>query len=77
MRNILGAVFVVLMPYAIEAGALKIPNASQYIGSTFALIYAAFGMVMIGFLLFEPHGLVGIVKRIKSGRRISHPGALR
>jgi branched-chain amino acid transport system permease protein len=73
---LLGATFVVLMPYAIEAAALKLPNAGQYVGSVFALIYAAFGVVMIGFLVFEPHGLVGIVKRLTL-RRQHLPGAPR
>ena len=32
----------------------------------FAVNYAAFGLVMILFLLFEPLGLVGIWRRIQS-----------
>ncbi|MGE3993264.1 branched-chain amino acid ABC transporter permease [Pseudorhodoplanes sp.] len=68
---LLGATFVVLMPYAIEAAALKIPNANQYIGSVFALIYASFGVVMIAFLMFEPHGLIGLLRRLISWRRRS------
>jgi len=63
---LLGAAFVVLMPYAIETAALTIPNANQYIGSIFALIYAAFGGVMIAFLMFEPHGLIGLLRRLMS-----------
>lgn len=66
---LLGAAFVVLMPYAIEGAALKIPNANQYIGSVFALIYASFGAVMIAFLMFEPHGLVGLLRRAALWRR--------
>lgn len=66
---LLGAAFVVLMPYAIEAAALKIPNANQYIGSVFALIYASFGVVMIAFLMFEPHGLVGLLRRVMTWRQ--------
>lgn len=68
---LLGAAFVVLMPYAIEVAALKIPNANQYIGSVFALIYASFGLVMIAFLMFEPQGLVGLLRRATSWRRRS------
>lgn len=61
---LLGAVFVVLMPYVIEVVALRIPNANQIIGSVFALIYASFGVVMIGFLIYEPNGLIGLWKRL-------------
>lgn len=68
---LLGAAFVVLMPYVIEIGALKIPNANQYIGSAYALIYASFGVVMIAFLMLEPRGLVGLLHRAKSRRRKS------
>lgn len=66
---LLGAAFVVLMPYAIEASALRIPNANQYIGSVFALIYASFGVVMIAFLMFEPRGLIGLLRRATAWRR--------
>ena len=52
------------MPYAIESSVLSIPESEQYAGGIFALIYAAFGAVMIGFLMFEPLGLVGIWDRL-------------
>lgn len=68
---LLGAAFVVLMPYAIETAALKLPGSSQYVGSVFALIYASFGLVMIGFLMFEPRGLIGIWNRVMARRRQS------
>jgi branched-chain amino acid transport system permease protein len=32
----------------------------------FAVNYAAFGLVMIAFLIFEPLGLVGIWRRIQN-----------
>ncbi|HYD58473.1 MAG TPA: branched-chain amino acid ABC transporter permease [Burkholderiales bacterium] len=63
-----GAVFVVLFPYAIESGikaALPpalLPDSSVF----FAANYAAFGLVMILFLVFEPMGLVGIWKRVQN-----------
>jgi branched-chain amino acid transport system permease protein len=52
---LLGATFVVLFPYAIEST-----------GMAFAANYAAFGLVMILFLVFEPAGLVGIWKRAQN-----------
>ncbi len=57
-----GAAFVVLLPYAIEAGAAYLPP--QLGNKVFALDYSAFGLIMILFLLFEPRGLVGIYRRV-------------
>jgi branched-chain amino acid transport system permease protein len=63
---LLGAVFVTLFPYMIEAGLLALPGAQSYAGVLFAVNYSAFGIVMILFLVFEPLGLVGIWHRIQS-----------
>jgi branched-chain amino acid transport system permease protein len=61
---VLGTAFVVLFPYAIRSLAgLVVP---QFAGQTFALEYAAFGLVMSLFLLFEPQGLVGIWRRVRN-----------
>ena len=63
---LLGAAFVTLFPYVIEAGLLALPGAQRYADLLFAVNYAAFGFVMILFLIFEPLGLVGIWRRIQS-----------
>ena len=63
---VLGAVFVTLFPYMIEAALMKLPNAQNYAGVLFAINYAAFGVVMIFFLVFEPLGLVGIWRRLQT-----------
>ncbi len=63
---LLGALFVTLFPYLIETVLLKLPGAQRYAGEVFAVNYAAFGLVMILFLVFEPLGLVGIWRRIQS-----------
>jgi branched-chain amino acid transport system permease protein len=63
---VLGAVFVTLFPYLIEAALQALPRAHQYAGVLFAVNYAAFGLVMIAFLLFEPSGLVGIWRRVQT-----------
>jgi branched-chain amino acid transport system permease protein len=63
---LLGAVFVTLFPYAIETALLLLPGARNYAGVLFAINYAAFGVVMIAFLIFEPLGLVGIWRRIQT-----------
>ena len=63
---LLGAVFVTLFPYVIETALLALPGAQRYAGEVFAVNYAAFGLVMVLFLVFEPLGLVGIWRRIQS-----------
>lgn len=60
---VLGAVFVVLFPYAIEAAMNATPLGERLSSYVFAVNYAAFGLVMILFLVFEPQGLVGIWRR--------------
>lgn len=62
----LGAVFVTVFPYMIEAALLRLPGAERYAGEVFAVNYAAFGLVMVLFLIFEPLGLVGIWRRMQT-----------
>lgn len=66
---LLGAAFVTLFPYVIEGLVMSLPGASAYASATFAANYAAFGVVMILFLMFEPSGLMGIVRRVFRRRR--------
>ena len=61
---LLGAGFVILFPYAIEAIAGYLP--ARFGNMVFALDYAAFGVVMILFLLLEPAGLMGIWRRVRN-----------
>lgn len=63
---LLGALFVTLFPYFIEAILLKLPRAQSYADILFAVNYAAFGAVMILFLVLEPLGLVGIWRRLQA-----------
>jgi branched-chain amino acid transport system permease protein len=63
---LLGAVFVTLLPYGIESALRSLPGAERYASAIFAVNYAAFGAVMILFLVFEPQGLVGIWRRLQS-----------
>ena len=63
---LLGAAFVTVFPYVIETGLLALPGAQRYAGVLFAVNYAAFGLVMILFLMLEPLGLVGIWHRVQS-----------
>jgi branched-chain amino acid transport system permease protein len=62
---VLGAIFVTLFPYAIESLVASAPTPATWANSLFAVNYAAFGLVMILFLLFEPAGLVGIWRRVQ------------
>jgi len=63
---VLGAIFVTIFPYIIEIGLLALPGAQRYASLLFAANYAAFGLVMILFLVFEPLGLAGIWRRMQT-----------
>jgi branched-chain amino acid transport system permease protein len=63
---LLGTVFVVLFPYAIEAAMTALGLAERLSSVVFAVNYAAFGLAMILFLVFEPQGLVGIWRRVQA-----------
>jgi branched-chain amino acid transport system permease protein len=68
---LLGAASVTLLPYAIEGAMQALPGGAGHAEWAFAVNYAAFGIVMCAFLLFEPHGLIAIWRRIRHflGRR--------
>ena len=63
---ILGTVFVVLFPYGIEALMAALGLSDRLSSVIFAVNYAAFGLAMILFLVFEPQGLVGIWRRAQA-----------
>ena len=63
---VLGAAFVTLFPYLIETALASLPGGESMSSLVFAVNYAAFGLVMILFLLFEPQGLVGIWQRVRN-----------
>jgi branched-chain amino acid transport system permease protein len=60
---LLGAAFVVLFPYGIESAMSLLGVAKRLESVVFAVNHAAFGLVMILFLIFEPQGLVGLWRR--------------
>ena len=62
---ILGTVFVVLFPYGIETLMTVLGLSDRLSSVIFAVNYAAFGLAMILFLVFEPQGLVGIWQRAR------------
>jgi branched-chain amino acid transport system permease protein len=63
---LLGTVFVVLFPYVIEGTMATLGLAERLASVVFAVNYAAFGLLMIVFLVFEPQGLVGIWRRTQN-----------
>jgi branched-chain amino acid transport system permease protein len=58
-----GALFVTVFPYLIEWALKALRFSDNYASSAFAINYAAFGVVMILFLMLEPTGLVGLWRR--------------
>ena len=62
---VLGTIFVVLFPHAIDALMAASGLGERLASVVFAVNYAAFGLVMILFLVFEPQGLVGIWRRVR------------
>lgn len=63
---LLGAVFVVLLPYMVEWATGVLPLPASISGLVFAINHTVFGVVMVLFLLFEPQGLVGIWQHIQN-----------
>jgi len=63
---VLGTVFVVLFPYAIDGGMALVGLSERLSSVVFAVNYSAFGLVMILFLVFEPQGLVGLWRRVQN-----------
>ena len=63
---LLGTLFVVLFPYGIEALMDMLGLTERLSSMIFAINYAAFGLAMILFLVFEPQGLVGIWRRVQA-----------
>jgi len=63
---VLGAAFVTLMPYAIDAlvAGLRLQAGAEYY--LFPAKFGAFGLLMALFLVFEPQGLVGIWRRARN-----------
>jgi branched-chain amino acid transport system permease protein len=59
---VLGAIFITLLPFAVERLFEALP---WQLGTTaFGIEQAAIGIAIIGFLLFEPDGLIEVYRRI-------------
>lgn len=63
--SIVGAIFVVALPQGVNLAINALAVPPQFKIYTFAVNYALFGVLMGGFLLFEPGGLVRLAGRLK------------
>jgi branched-chain amino acid transport system permease protein len=62
--SVLGAFFLTLLPWGIDRLFDVLPSSWRYGSALFGVQQAAIGLCIIGFLLFEPKGLVEIYRRI-------------
>jgi len=62
---VFGTIFVVLLPYTIDAIGRGLHVPTRFTTYMFAIQYGTFGLIMIIFLVFEPGGLVAIWNRIR------------
>jgi len=63
---VFGTIFVVLLPYTIDAIGRGLHVPARLTTYMFAIQYASFGLIMIVFLVLEPGGLVAIWNRIRN-----------
>jgi branched-chain amino acid transport system permease protein len=66
---VLGAMFITIVPFLIEAWSDRIPGVATEPGESgitvFALNQALFGLLIIGFLVLEPRGLAALWARVR------------
>jgi branched-chain amino acid transport system permease protein len=63
---LMGAVFITLLPYGIDAMFEFLPRSWRFGSTVFGLQVGAVGLCIILFLLFEPKGLAEIWRRIET-----------
>jgi branched-chain amino acid transport system permease protein len=63
---VFGTIFVVLLPYTIDALGKMLHVPARLTTYMFAIQYASFGLIMIIFLVLEPGGLVAVWNRIRN-----------
>ena len=63
---VFGTIFVVLLPYVIDAIGKMLHVPTRLTTYMFAIQYGSFGLIMIIFLVLEPGGLVNIWNRIRN-----------
>jgi branched-chain amino acid transport system permease protein len=65
LGGILGAVFMTLVPEVLKLMVGWLPNASEAMVMLSPVRTIVFGLLIVGFLVFEPHGLAEIWRRIR------------
>ena len=65
LGGILGAVFMTLVPEVLKLMVGWLPNASEAMVLLAPVRTIVFGALIVGFLIFEPHGLAEIWRRIR------------
>ena len=63
---VFGTIFVVLLPYTIDALGKTFHVPARLTTYMFAIQYSSFGLIMIVFLVLEPGGLVAVWNRIRN-----------
>jgi len=63
---LLGALFVTLLPFVVERGVDLLALPATFKTHLFAVQIGLFALLMLAFLMFEPHGLARIWRRIRS-----------
>jgi branched-chain amino acid transport system permease protein len=66
LGSVLGAAFVTLLPYGVDALINVLPVGERVQTHLFAVKFGAFGLLMALFLVFEPRGLVSIWSRVRT-----------
>ena len=62
---VMGTIFIVILPYAIDASVDLLSMPARLTTYMFAVKYGSFGLIMIIFLVLEPSGLVAIWHRLR------------
>lgn len=65
LGGILGAVFMTLVPEALKLAFGWLPNAAEMAVHLAPVRIMVFGSLIVGFLIFEPHGLAEIWRRVR------------
>jgi branched-chain amino acid transport system permease protein len=65
LGGILGAVFMTLVPEALKMVFGWFPNAAEWAVHLAPVRIMVFGSLIVGFLIFEPHGLAEIWRRVR------------
>ena len=65
LGGILGAVFMTMVPELLKLVFDLLPNSTQYTVFLSPVRTIIFGLLIIGFLVFEPHGLAEVWRRIR------------